>query len=413
MVTGPVLTLRVPVDRLREVDRKMREESQRLLQQSIIETGATPLWWKLMRNPRFRVAVEAENRRIYLEAIDEIAKRRATELGILQRLEEECQARLRAPGRQLAAQIPENLRELLKKVTAERESGNTYGDEANLRLYERQFRIARERGDRLILLGKWRGDRLRELLRVIYPTIDLSGIQNHVHYGGDMMIIGLERREMESWIRHLSLWGMNQDVGLLTRTIQMKWGETADPATTEHQITYAGIQLAGHRDETALPFGHREIDVGVLNPAHPWAALDNTNAAQVLLPAIHRAFAQGTHGTGQNQLAVPQGGLYAFVTRLIIRTSNWTFRIVVTGTSIILTSSTQQVGQHSSLLALPRPGKGVAGTQEGTLVRTATGTYFIQGATRKFTLKPAEVFSLNPAALLYIYFKAIDIPEMR
>jgi hypothetical protein len=401
MVTEAVRVLRMPVvSSTQEHRQAMEEEARRLWLKSIRETGASPLWWKLMRNPKFRAAVEAEDRRIYLESLDEIVKRRATELGLLQRIEEEYQARLRAPGRQLAAKLPENLGELLKKLQAERETGSTYGAEAEHRQFEKQFRKARERGDRLVLLGKWSGRRLKQLLQVIYPEIDLSGLQDHVNYGGDLMIIGLERREFESWIRHLSLWGMNQDTGLLTKTVQMKWGETSDPKVTLHQITYAGVQLSGSRDECALPFGHREISIGVLNPQHPWCALDNTNAASVLLPAIHDAFAQGNHGTGENTISVPRGGLYPFVTRVVIRTSDWTFRFTVSGTTITLVSSTRQPGQHRSLVALPRPGKGVMGAQEGTLVCTGPGKYFIQGERRKFTLSATEVLALNAAALL-------------
>jgi hypothetical protein len=401
MATGPTVGLHAPVVHPSDRDKAMQEEARRRWQKSIVETGADPLWWKLMRNPRFRAAVEAEDRRIYLESLDELAKRRGGELGILEAIEAEYQARLRAPGRQLAAKIPENLLDLMKKVSEERATGSTYGAEAEYRLYQQQFRRARERGDRLILLGKWRGASLKALLRGIYPDVDLSGIEDGKHYGGDLMIIGLERREMESWIRHLSLWGMNQDVGVLTRTIQMKWGETADPAVTEHQITYAGIQLSGARDELALPFGHREISIGVLNPTHPWALLDATNAADTLIPALQRAFARGKHGTGHNQLDVPKGGLYPFVTRIVIRTTNWTFRLTVTGTTINLVSSTPEVGQHASLLSLPRPGKGAVGEQEGTLVFVPKkNAYFIQGSLRRFALTEIDVRRLNAVALL-------------
>lgn len=401
MVTETVRTLRIGgIDHLAERDKRMAEEARKHWEDTIRETGADPLWWKLMRNPKFRAAVEAENQRIYLEAIDELAKRRATELALLQSLEEEYQRRLRAPGRQLAAQTPENLKDLLQKLSAERETGSTYGALAEYTQYARQFRAARERGDRLVLLGKWSGRQLKELLKVIYPEIDLSGLRDDHNYGGDLMIIGLERREFESWVRHLSLWGMNDEAGLLTRTVQMKWGETTDPSVTQHQITYAGIQLSGARDEHALPFGHKEISIGVLNPNHPWAMLDNTNAASVLLPAIHHAFAQGNHGTGSNQMSVPQGGLYPFVTRIVIRTTDWTFRIAVNGTLLTLMSCERKPGQHRALLAEPRPGKGVLGAQEGTLVCTGPGKYFIQGKLRKFTIDPADAITLGLPALM-------------
>lgn len=400
MVTGTVRVLRGGVVHPSEQYKRMGEQAHKHWVDTIRETGADPLWWKLMRNPKFRAAVEAEGNRIYLEAIDDIAKRRAAELGILQGLEEEYQRRLRAPGRQLAALLPANLNELLKKLAVERETGSTYGALAEYNQFTSEFEAARERGDRLVLLGKWSGRQLKKLLEAIHPEIDLSALQDTVNYGGDLMIIGLERREFESWVRHLSLWGMNNDdAGLLTRTVQMKWGETTDPDTTEHQITYAGIQLAGQRDESALPFGHKEISIGVLNPLHPWAALDNTDAASILVPAIQRAFAQGRHGTGSGQLNVPRGGLYPFVTRIIIRTTNWTFRFVVSGNSITLTSSVREPGQHRALLSELRPGKGLAGAQDGTLV-CVKGSYFIQGKLRKYTLSALEAVTLGLAAIL-------------
>lgn len=396
MVTETVRELRIGIVHPGDQYKRMAEEARKHWVDTIRETGADPLWWKLMRNPRFRAAVEAENRRIYLEAMDDIAKRRARELGILQGIEEEYQRRLRAPGRQLAALTPENLEELLKKLSAERETGNTYGALAEYTHFTRQFKAARERGDRLVLLGKWSGRQLKKLLQAIYPEIDLSGLQDDVKYGGDLMIIGLERREFESWVRHLSLWGMNDGAGLLTRTVQMKWGETTDPETTEHQITYAGIQLSGLRDECALPFGHKEISIGVLNPNHPWAALDNTDAASVLAPAILRAFAQGNHGSGRDMLCVPRGGLYPFVIRIVIRTTDWTFRFTVSGTAITLVSSVRQPNQHRDLLAEPRPAKGVVGAQEGTLVCKGAGIYFIQGK----PLSNTEAATLGLASIL-------------
>jgi hypothetical protein len=269
----------------------------------------------------------------------------------------------------LAAKVPENLNDLVKRVRSEQASGVTYGTLAEYRQYEKQFAKARERGDRIIILGKHSGKELKKLLSVVHPKIDTSSLVDNTMYGGDLMIIGLERREFESWLRHLELWGMNDEAGLITKTVQMKWGESEDPAKTEEQITYAGIQLSGLRDETALPLGHKEISIGVLNPAHPWDALAPHLAAPAIIDAIKRAFSPGRHG----DLSVPQSGLYPFVSRIVIRTTNWTHRFLVSDHSITCTSSTRHVAQHRQLLADPRPGKPAAGIRKGMLINIKPG----------------------------------------
>ncbi|WP_192561484.1 hypothetical protein [Pseudomonas gozinkensis] len=354
-----------PLDEIK----RMEKEAQEYWNRVIRETGASPLWWKLMRNPKFRAAVEAEAERIYLESIDELVKRRATEAGIAQQLEEEYQQRLRKPGRQLAAKVPDNLNDLVKRVKSEQATGVTYGTLAEYRQYEKHFAKARERGDRIVILGKHSGKELKKLLAAVHPKIDTSGLDDDTAYGGDLMIIGLERREFESWLKHLELWGMNDEASVITKTVQMKWGESSDPANTEEQITYAGIQLSGLRDETALPLGHQEISIGLLNPAHPWDALAPQLAATVITEAITRAFAPGKHG----KMSVPRGGLYPFVSRIVIRTSNWTHRFLVSDNSITCTSSTRHVAQHRQLLSDPRPGKPAAGVRKGMLISTKPG----------------------------------------
>ncbi|MBY8934615.1 MULTISPECIES: hypothetical protein [Pseudomonas] len=360
-----LLHIHSPLDDLKRMEKEARDHWNRVIR----ETGASPLWWKLMRNPKFRAAVEAEAERIYLESIDELVKRRANELAVTQELEEEYQRRLKAPGRQLAAKVPEKLNDLLKRVRSEQESGVTYGTLAEYRQYEKHFAKARERGDRIIILGKHSGAELKKLLSVIHPKIDTSCLKDTTMYGGDLMIIGLEPREFESWLKHLGLWGMNDEAGMITKTVQMKWGESSDPQNTEHQITYAGIQLSGLRDETALPMGHREISIGLLNPAHPWDALAPHLAGPTIISAIKNAFKAGKH----EKLNVPEGGLYPFVSRVVIRTTNWTHRFQISGNNIICTSSTRHTAQHRQLLADPRPGKPSAGTRTGTLIKLKVG----------------------------------------
>ena len=386
-----LLHIHSPLDDLKRMEKEARDHWNRVIR----ETGASPLWWKLMRNPRFRAAVEAEAERIYLESIDELVKRRANELSLAQQLEEEYQQRLQAPGKQLAAKIPDNLEDLRKRVKSEQTTGVTYGTLAEYRQFEKHFAKARERGDRIVILGKHSGKELKELLSAVHPKIDTSSLVDDKMYGGDLMIIGLERREFENWIRHLELWGMNDEAGLITKTVQMKWGESQDPANTEEQITYAGIQLSGLRDETALPLGHKEISIGLLNPAHPWDALAPHLAATVMIDAIKRAFAPGKHG----KLSVPKCGLYPFVSRLAIRTSNWTHRFQVSGNNIVCTSSTRHPGQHRQLLADPRPGKPAAGTRTGTLIKLKAGARIQLAANsigqKSYNLTPQQVSTLG------------------
>jgi hypothetical protein len=367
MGNGPLIVPPHPGDDRERMERESREINER----SIRETGADVLWWKLIRNPKFRALVEAEDERIRQQAADELAIIRAAELGIWQAIEEEYERRRRAPGRQLAKEQVERLPELIKKMTEEQTKGTTYGTEAEYRAVMKQIQKAQQRGDRIVLLGKRSGKELKALFQKIDPDVDVSSLQDDKNYGGDLMIIGLERRELENWIRHLALWGQNDAAGLITKTVQMKWGETPKAAETLYQITYAGIQLAGMRDEAALPFGHCEISIGILNPAHPWNALDSSNAGRVLLPLLHDAFKSGNHVVeGRSQISVPSCGLYPFVTRIVIRAASWTFRFLIDRDtrSIIMISATQTPNQHASLMASPRPGKLTASTKTGTLI---------------------------------------------
>ena len=55
--------LNIPgLDRL-QTQKQMDQEAIRLNQKMIRETGHDPLWWKLIRNPAFRKAVEAADAR--------------------------------------------------------------------------------------------------------------------------------------------------------------------------------------------------------------------------------------------------------------------------------------------------------------------------------------------------------------
>jgi hypothetical protein len=350
---------------------RMEKESIEVNARSIRETGADILWWKLIRNPQFRAMVEAADDRIRKLAADDLARLRAAELGVWQGIEAEYERRRRAPGLQLAAQTPKGLDLLLKKLGEERSGGTTYGLEAEYAHVKRQIKKAQERGDRIVILGKRSGAELKRLFLTIDPSIDVSILEDHKQYGGDLMIIGLDRRDLENWVKHLALWGQNDQAGLITKTVQMKWGETPNAEDTLYQITYAGIQLSGSRDESALPFGHQEISVGVLNPGHPWNALNGSNAASALVPLLHESMISGTHVVpGRSSISVPKCGLYSFVTRIVIRTSSWTFRFTVDAKSkmINLVSAQSAPNQHAALLAIPRPGKLTAGSRFGTLI---------------------------------------------
>jgi hypothetical protein len=93
--SGPKPGPTFPEDRPQAERKAMEDQARKHYEQTLIETGAPPKWDAMLRgDPKFARAVEGENDRIYHEAMDDRAQRRGTELGIMQRNEDE---RARAP----------------------------------------------------------------------------------------------------------------------------------------------------------------------------------------------------------------------------------------------------------------------------------------------------------------------------
>ncbi|MBN8228719.1 hypothetical protein JYK02_14500 [Corallococcus macrosporus] len=416
---GDVIVLPVPVvpdpivfpeDPYWKEQERMQAEAWRYVQKTLRETGMLPKWELLLRDPKFAAAVAAETARILGEAAEELAKRRGIEYGILLSLQASMEAdrkrqatakrkreaeeaeeefqRKRVRLKYISAE-PRGLQGLVKERNVEQEQNVTYGKSAELRSNLKHWAKGKHKGDRLVIVGTLKGVELKEILLAIDPRIDVSEIQDHVNYGGDLMVIGLEPRDPAQRL----LWGRN-DRRVVTKTVQMKWGETADPEGTLGMITYAGLQLAGLRDETPAPGGLRVISVGVLNPDHPWNKFDGVSAA-LLVPQLLTSFAGGENRT----YSVPRGGLYSTVDRIVIRTQNWTFRFYVDGENIHLASATYTPDQHADLLAEPRPAKDKSGEMEGMLIKTKTEAWIQMSASTSGQKKYKIPLSALPSSL--------------
>ncbi|MFP2898795.1 hypothetical protein [Corallococcus sp. 4LFB] len=365
MIPDPIV---FPEDPYWKEAERQQQEAWRFVQKTLRETGMLPKWELFMRNPKFAAAVAAEAERILGEAADELAKRRGIEYGILLQLQAHYEAQRKARIKRLQVE-PRGLGGLRGEHASEQAQNTTYGKGAELRSNLKHWAKGRRTGDRLVIVGTLSGAELKEVLKAFDPRVSLSEIRDEETYGGDLLVIGLETRNPHQ----RRLWGRHERYSA-TKTVQMKWGETTDPNGMLKMITYAGIQLAGLRDERPVPGSLRVISVGVLNPAHPWNTLDGTSAA-MLIPYLEGAFAGGLN----QGFSVPREGLHGHVDRIVIRTQNWTFRFAIEGNRICFASATHAPNQHAELLAEPRPAKNISGERRGMLIiGRGKGGAFIQ-----------------------------------
>lgn len=72
-----------------QTSREIQEQARRCYDDYVREHGHSPIWEKLIRNPKFAAAVNAENERIWRQAMEEIAMRRAKEREIHRPIAEE------------------------------------------------------------------------------------------------------------------------------------------------------------------------------------------------------------------------------------------------------------------------------------------------------------------------------------
>lgn len=116
----PVRPLVVPKDGLKEWREQMEREARAYIEEYIRVHGHLPIFDKLMRDPKFRAAIEAEDARIRREAAAEIMQRVMREKAILEKLAAERRARLAVKLKALKAlgatldKVESNLAKYLK-----------------------------------------------------------------------------------------------------------------------------------------------------------------------------------------------------------------------------------------------------------------------------------------------------------
>jgi hypothetical protein len=385
-----------PVEKARREREEMEAQARDHYVWSLITTGAPPKWDAMMRDPKFRAAVEQENNRIFLEAMDELAKRRGSELGISQG--HEVQEGRQREGRveRAATRRPDGLNELARDAEKEVQTNTTYGISAEHQQATKAWTRASKNKDRMVLIGKISGWDLKARIREVDPKAPiLAKLEDNKVYGGDLSMVELDLRSYDSWSKHLTtLWPGDPNSGRISKTVQMKWGETSSPERMLDEVRLAAIQLSGIRGENPIPDGHRVIDIGVLNPAHPWNQV-TVDTAPLLARDLERHLKAGKHPTEpESTLTLPHGH---HVDRIKIRTQHHTLRFTVDAQHRVRFASMQENRhQHAPLLSVERVAKrSQTEWTQGKLTVTAGGVLLLNGK-RKVDAQFVKGLDLTP-----------------